>query len=746
MQSGGKLFELLAQGSATSAKTVGLLFLYTIPPVLPLTIPFGVLVGILIGLGRMGADGEIIAMRATGVSSRRIVAPVAAFAFLGMCVAGYCSLNLTPRAWRQSTKLTNDLLKSQLSAEIQPRVFDDDFPNTILYVGEVTPGNPGDPVRWHPVFMADVTLPEQRKVGLKDKAMGPMIMVAREAIAVTDLKNRRIQLSMRDMNRYEMGKDAEAHDETAVHWDMKVDAAPAKERVLSSKAKDTRELLAYKSGPDYIEYKIELHRRFALPVACIMLGLVGIPLGAATRRGGKSSGYVNAVVLAFFGYWLSLGVFVKLAQQQKLSIPLAVWLPDALFGVAGLILIVRMERPGDRDVTSFLRSWFGKRFAFLKVLGDRPATAKLISRRIPLLPQLLDTYILSRFLFYFAVLLTSFVLLFLIFNFFDLTGDMVRNKVGLPTMLAYLFFLTPETIYQFLPISVLVAVLVAFGVLSKQNEITAFKACGVSIYRMALPILLGSTVLAGGLFAFDHYYVPDANRRQDALRAEIKGAPPQTYARPERKWIMGQGSRIYYYRVFDQPTATMGGVNVFELDPVSFRMVKQVNAERAHWLSSARQWVFEKGWVRDFRPGGKAYEAFDVESFSELTEPPDYFLKEAVLYTQMNFVELDRYIRDLQQSGFDTVKLQVQFHRKFAVPLFALIMALIAAPFGFMMGNRGAMTGVGVSIVIAMSYWGVSALFEKVGGANQLQPAVAAWSPDVMFALAGLYLLLRARS
>jgi len=340
-------------------------------------------------------------------------------------------------------------------------------------------------------------------------------------------------------------------------------------------------------------------------------------------------------------------------------------------------------------------------------------------------------------------------MLFLIYNFFDLTGDMVHNKIGMPTMLTYLFFLIPETIYQFLPISVLVAVLVAFGVLSKQNEITAFKACGVSIYRMALPIFLGSTALAGGLFAFDHYYVPDANRKQDALRAIIKGAPPQTYNAPEgRKWIMGRGDppRIYYYRVFDQATATMGDVNVFEMEKDSFRMVGQISAERAHWLSTARQWVFEKGWSSDFRPVGRTYRPFEVASFAELTEPPDYFLKETLLYTQMNFLELDRYIRDLQQSGFDTVKLQVQFHRKFAIPLFALIMALIAAPFGFMVGNRGAMTGVGVSIGIAMAYWGVGALFEKVGGASQLQPAVAAWSPDVMFALAGLYLLLRARS
>ena len=112
----------------------------------------------------------------------------------------------------------------------------------------------------------------------------------------------------------------------------------------------------------------------------------------------------------------------------------------------------------------------------------------------------------------------------------------------------------------------------------------------------------------------------------------------------------------------------------------------------------------------------------------------------------MNFLELDGYIRDLKQSGFDTVKLQVQFYRKFSVPLFALIMALIAVPFGFMVGSRGAMTGIGVSIGDRHRLLGHRPLFEKIGEAGQLDPALAAWVARRIFALAGMYFLLRMRS
>src|ERR1039457_25343 len=142
---------------------------------------------------------------------------------------------------------------------------------------------------------------------------------------------------------------------------------------------------------------------------------------------------------------------------------------------------------------------------------------------LPLLPPLVDAYILSAFLTYLALILCSLVSLVLIFNFFELISDMLRNNISLWKMFTYLFFLTPQLIYDLLPPSILVAVLAAFGVMSKQNEITAFKACGVSLYRLAAPILIGSMLLSGGLFAFDFYYLGDANPQHEKLGEENKG-------------------------------------------------------------------------------------------------------------------------------------------------------------------------------------------------------------------------------
>src|SRR6185369_2786962 len=120
------------------------------------------------------------------------------------------------------------------------------------------------------------------------------------------------------------------------------------------------------SGPDFVEVRIQLHRRLALPLACIVLAMVAIPLGISTRKGGKSAGYIIAIFLGFFCYHMSSVALVKAAQARTMPIPVAIWLPDAGFFVAGLIFLARMERPGDRDLLTGLRTFFSEIYEKVK--------------------------------------------------------------------------------------------------------------------------------------------------------------------------------------------------------------------------------------------------------------------------------------------------------------------------------------------------------------------------------------------
>jgi LPS export ABC transporter permease LptG/LPS export ABC transporter permease LptF len=738
-----RLFEQLVRGSAT-LETVGYVFLLLLPPALTFTIPVGVLVGILIVLSRMSGDAEITALRASGVPSRKLLGPVLMFGLLGTMLAGAFSLWLTPFSVRQTYRVLNRLAAAQLTAEIQPRVFEEQFPNTILYVGDVVPGTV---VRWRNVFLADISpAGKRRPSGANEPGEGPRITIASEAIAVPDVERNRIQLGLVNGSTHEAGRD----------WTQYYNQSfPRSEQVLeASRRSEVRPRIEYTvmdTGPllraskDSLEARIELHQRFALPLACILLALVGVPLGVSSKKGGRSGAFVLTVLLAL-AYYTSFISLIGLARQGSLPVEVALWLPNSILLLIGVIFTGRLERPGDRDLMGGLRIFVEERIAQFRS-SFPSAKGGALTRRLA--PQIIDHYVLTSFLFYFVLWLASFVLITHVYTFFELLGDILKNDIPMTLVGKYLLFLTPMLIYDSTPFSVLVAVLVTFGILSKNNEVTAMKACGVSVYRLAIPVFLASAAVSALLFAFDHYVVPDANRTQDAIRNQIKGRPVQTYLRPDRKWIFGQGSRIYYYKHFESDDNVMVDVNVYELDPETYSLRKHISAERARWEPGLKTWILQNGWAREFKGSREtSLESFhgQIATFPELVEPPSYFLRELKQDKQMNFRELATYIRELQQSGFDTVRLQVQLHKKFAVPLFALIMALLSVPFAFLAGNRGAMAGIGVSCSIAFAYWAVSKLFEQVGNVNQLPATLAAWAPDAVFSLTGLYFLARMKT
>jgi LPS export ABC transporter permease LptG/LPS export ABC transporter permease LptF len=753
LQQARHLFEFLVRSSGPP-RTVAYLFALVFPVMLPFAIPLGVLIGTLVTLSRMSTDGEITAMRAAGVPGRRVVPAILMFGILAMCCAFAASLWLTPWSIREGIRVKNILIASELTADVQPRIFEEQFPNKVLYIGNV---NIGPPSRWQQIFVADVTPPGERGPSASERGENPIITLAPEAIAIPDASANRLQLSLKNGSTYTTGKEVGDYQiqEYSGQGDQALYAEKPKAATLSKPVTemDTRPLykMAYRTPEldktSKLDAQIELNTRFALPLACILLSLAGVPLGITTRRAGKSGAVVLTVALALI-YYIGLGTLVNLSKQGRLSPALAVWLPDLIFAVFGLVMVIRLEKPGDRDVLgrilAFLRGLAPKK-TFVQRTLDRQQS-KMQMGRFPLVPQIIDRYVLASFLFYFFMLLFTFVAIFHVFEFFQLLSDIIRNSIPLSTIFQYHFFLTPRLIYDFTPIGVLAAVLVVFAILSKHNEITAFKACGISAHRLTVPILVACLGLSGGLFAFDHFWVPDADRRQDQLRSIIKGKPPQTYLNPNRKWINTEHNRIYYYEYFDPSSLVMSNVNVYEIDPAVFRLKRHIAAKRARWDLGLNKWEFQNGWVAEIKgTRTTGFDSFTSRYFS-FDEKPDYFMREVKQSRQMNFRELEDYIADLQHKGFDTVSLQVQLNKKFSVPMFAFIMAMVSIPFAFLAGNRGAMAGVGVSLAIAIAYWSLDKLFEQVGALGQLPPEMAAWSPDVIFSLAGLYFLVRMRT
>ncbi len=651
--------------------------------------------------------------------------------------------------------MQQELETSQASYEIEPRVFYEDFRNYVLYVQDVRSG--AGAANWRQVFMADVTDPNN-----------PLITTAASATVVSD-NTQELLMRLRDGARHETvaGQPQQYNISTFSTTDMPLSLSQLSDIHLGRM--DTaiyalpmnallQRINSSKGGTDARHLLIELHTRLAYPVACLVLMLVGVPLGVSSRRGGKSSGFVFTILLVSFYYFLS-SIGIQLGRQNKIPVFVAVWSANLLFAAAGIFLLWQMATGG--RVLSAITTWASRaprlktgnanklNGARLTGLFDRPQARPPRTSARGVFPRILDEYVIREFLNIFFLVLAGFVMLMLVFTFFDLVGDIIRNHIAMFTVGDYLINLTPSMLYLIAPLAVLIAGLVTFGVLNRNSEIIAMKATGISLYRLVVPIVSIAVILAVSLFLFDQYYLPQANRRQEALRNFIKGRPPQTVLHPEHNWIFGQPrpgepGRIFYYQFFDQQRNEFANLSVFEFDPSTFQLTRRITAARVFWDADTGTWRFENGWQRDFQgPNKVEFREFKQTSFSEIHEDPGYFKKESQQAQEMNFAQLDHYIRDLSQSGFDTMRLRVELWRKLAYPFIAVIMAVLAIPFALSMGRRGSLTGIAVAIAVALAYFVVDGLFSALGSVNYLPAALAAWSPDILFGLVGSYLLLR---
>jgi len=736
----GSLLELVVRRNLplTSMLT---LFLLPLPGILVLTIPMAVLVGTLIGLSRMAADGEVIAARAAGIGLAQFVRPVMMLAVVGWGITLWMSSSLSPQAARKLERMESGLKASQVPYELQPRVFIEQFPNQLLYLEDVS----GSGSRWRGVFLADTTQRDQLKVTL-----------AESGVLVNEPAQNSLRLHLEQGTTHEYDPRTPqlysiiSFTDTDIPIPLGQAGTPAAEQRSPPLLTVSQLLENVRNSRGRQAALVELHYRFALPVAAIVLALVGISLGLSTRKGGKAVGLMLTILLVFV-YYIIMAFGWSLAKQGRLSPTVGLWLANAVFGATGVLMLTHLRRVRGRLhllqewVEDLVRRWHQRRARRRHTpLPDPLPKPRMPGSRFFLI---LDIYVIQGWFFYFLILLVVFTGIYVIFDFFQLLGDVVRNHVAPHVVLNYYRFLLPQVIYLMLPLGILVATLVNFSLLTKTNQITAIKSAGVSLYRMCVPVLLASALLSIAMFALGDKILPETNQRQNALRNQIKGKPAQTFYRPDRQWIFGQSSRIYNYKFFDPYQNVFANLSAFEFDPRTFRMTRRIYAARAFWEEPIHGWVLENGWVRELE-GDRvtSYLDFSVATFRELNEEPSYFKKEVKPSEQMSVLELRRYINELSQSGFDVVRLSVQFYHKFSYPLVALVVTLIAVPFSFTAGSKGALSGMALSIGIAIVYWSASSLFEAMGNLNQLPPAVAASAPDALFGLAGIYLLLRVRT
>lgn len=744
--------KLIAKG--VSPGTIARIMATLLPQALGVTIPMALLVGLLMGLGRLSGDREAVALQACGVSLYRLLTPALALGGLGWAATAYVMIVALPDANQAYREITYNIIAARAESEVRPRVFYEDFPNMLLYVRDV----PTDGTGWTDVFLADTT-----------NAIQPDVYVAARGRMLLDRDQRRVEVLLEEGTRHRVSPEAPDTYEILEFDRLAFGLDPETVFPQSGPQRGARELsigelraeasrLAEAGLPSHRPI-LELHKKFSIPVACLVFAVLGLALGVTNRKDSKLASFVLGIGVIFV-YYIVMYVGEAMAKGGLVSAHLAMWLPNIVLGLVGVgLLIVRAGGDRGRRISIPLpfpwrrpRPDAGGAGAAASRSMTRPGAAPrsgvVVVVRIPHLEwrgwSLLDGYVLGVYARIVGLTIVGLLGIFHIATFIDLSDKLFKGETTSGVLVQYLWFATPQFLYYIIPISALIGTLVTVGLLTKSSELVVMKACGVSLYRVALPLLALGIVWSAVLFGLEESILGKSNRRADQIRHVIRGGSPRTFDVLNRKWLVGKAGNIYHYVYYDPSSVELNGLSVYDLDQ-EWHLTRRTYASQVVFHEGS--WQGARGWIRDVDPGATAparYEHFEAMTLP--LEGPDYFVTEYPDAERMTYPQLQRYVVDLQAGGFNVIPHLVALQRKVAFPFVTIVMTLLAVPFAVTTGNRGTLYGVGVGVVLAISYWIIISVFGAIGNAGLMAPVLAAWAPNVLFAGGAAYLLLGVRT
>ena len=756
-----QLEQLISKGVPWTV--AGRMLLTLIPQALGLTIPMSLLVGILIGLGRMSGDREAMALLACGVSPYRLLRPILLLAGVAGGAHLWVMLSAIPDANQTFREIAYDTIAQQVENDVRPQVFFTNFPPLVLYTRDVVPGGGG----WKDVLVADTTKPE-----------ATVLFMARRGRLILDRQKQTVDLVLQDGTRY-ASRDAEGKQVDTFRFPKEVIVTIDPKTVFSRFAvmrglaeltvAQLIEQASLKIGnnlPAHQEMEY-IHQKFSFPAACLVFAIIGVALGLTVARDGKLAGFVVGIAVIFAYYillYLAMGVTKgyysgPAGGAQPLWVAhLSRWAPNLLllpFAVLALIWRARWAE-GRLPFRSLVRfneaatDWIDRR----RRAADGPRTSAapgqrggqrvVIVIRVPrlswLMPNILDRYISAIYLRTAAISFAALLGIFYISTFIDKSDKLFKGQATTAAVVQLLGFMTPQFIYYVIPLSALLSVLVTFGLLSRSSELSVMKACGISLYRIATPLILLSLVWSGILFGLEQRLLARANEQVERLDAEIRGRPPRTSSPLHRTWLIGQDGSIYHYSAYDPQRNAIRNLAVYRPAKSAWELESQVFTPQATWAED--RWVGTNGWQQDFAP--RRWTPFATRDLP--LEPPDYFETQQPIAEMMTVPELKRFIDEQAASGMNVVPLTIELQKKLAFPLVTVVMTLLAIPFGMTTGKRGTLYGIGIGIVLALCYWIVGSVFAAIGKAGMLDPILAGWAPNILAAGSAAYLLLTART
>jgi len=747
------LSEVFITRGVTFAEAANVL-LYLIPSILAFTVPMAVLMGALAGLSRLSTDLEVMAFKTLGISYKRLLRPLLVFSFFGWLLSSYLALYLAPDSNYELKSSLSQSVLSKVKFKIHPREFDESIPNTVIFMKGMTQEK-----NWENVFVhiSDPAqeprsisakqgrlnfYPEMRRAVLElhDGAVHSYSRSEPDKYGVTSFEHFEQEINVENFFSATLVKRVKEKDIGELLKDIKIINRDLEKLSKEKEAAEEKKSEYGRRWNDYLSYWVEIHKKFALPFACLIFGLLSLPLGASTKKGGRTSGFTISLGVILV-YYILITAGEKLAMDGELSPFLGMWGADILLLLAGLALF----SGSIKESMPFL--------GFLRLSREekqKPAQQKkkFYSRkrlRLSLrFPNILDRYILRKYLAIFFLIFFGLILIFAIVTFFERIDNIYEHHKPLGLLFEYILYSIPDFVRYIFPVAALTTTLLSLGLLTKFNEVTAMKTCGISLYRAVLPLLVMSILVSFASFYLQENVLPYANKKTEEVWDRINDVPPRSYSYLDRRWVLSKDrNRIYHYNYFDPQKSVFNQLQIYDFDS-SWSFKRRIFSEKAYLNDGHLS--LANCWEREFVDGKLV--KFEKEEKMEIPQIEDksYFLKEWKEPSQMSFGELRQYIREIEERDFNTVRFKVDLLYKTSFPAASLVMTLLAIPFAFSMGKRGTLVGIGLSVAIAIVYWGTIGIFQGLGYLSYLNAFLAAWSPNLIFGLAGLYLVFTLRT
>ena len=730
------------------------LLVFMLPSFLAHTLPMALLSAVLLAGGRLASDFEIVAFRAAGVSALRLFRPVLLTSIVVALATAGLTLALNPVANLEFQRQLFRILQARAASGLQERVFLGVFGDLTIYVEDVSTSQ---------VALRGLIVSDERDATLS------RIITAREGRLLTDEANQRITLRMVngavneadvvpvDASRDQPSPTARASGASRYRYtrfdiyDMSLSmTSPVKgasrvekpEKDLTLRELD-RKIAEYRHDPTSRRpFQVERHKRYALPFAALVFGLIGFPLAVRSHRGGRSIAFIGSLVI-LVTYYLVMTSLEGAALRGQIPPAVAIWTPNVLFGVVGLGFLVATARewkwpamPLAWRAFETLRRAVPRR-GVRRVRAPGPGTARDST-------HIIDRYLVREYLGFMGVGLAVAATLFIMIDLLQTLDRYLRVKPPLVYILEHFVYRLPAGLHTYLPIVMLVATIFRFLTLSRNHELTALKAAGISLYRVSAPILGLGLAVAIGAGLFQELALPALNERGEEVdRVKIRGLAPRHLQSRQRLWVRSSDSRFYRVELLYPGTNDMFGVTILEVDH-DFRLVGRLDARRAHWTPAG--WELSEGAYREIGADGTVQTVPFLRTALDLTEEMEDFIRIQKPVNAMSFRELKDYIARLEAAGFKVRKHLVELYAKLSFPLVNLVMVLVAIPFALQSPRGGRLYGIGLALAIMAGYLVVHYVALAFARADLLPPLIAAWTANVIFMGIGVSLLLRART